>query len=120
MSSDVVHHSQRVATELSLGGGLSGIPFLSKPESAEQWLKYEQLFYSCLITGDDKSASLCLERLEERFGPSNEKIKGLRGVYDEAHTDGSKAEELLKSYVKELDASPTNIVSSNIACDVLS
>lgn len=115
MSLDVVHHSQSTATELTHGGGLS-LPFLSKSESAEQWLKYEQLFYSCLITGDDKSASLCLERLEQRFGASNDKVKGLRGVYNEAHVDGPKETEgLLKAYLNELDANPANIVGLIVA-----
>ena len=110
MAREILHHSQSVTTELGSGRTQLNIPLLSQQESAEQWLKYEHLLYSCLTTGDDKSASLCLDRLEQRFGTGNEKIRALRGVYDEAQTDGRKGEELLAVYEKGLASNVANIV----------
>jgi len=66
---------------------------------------------SCLRTGDEESARLCIGRLTERFGTSNERVLALAGLYDEA-TAKTEAElnEVLKSYEKILKNDPTNTV----------
>ena len=72
---------------------------------------YEQLFLSCLRTGDDKSAHLCLERLIDRFGASNERVMGLRGLYQEAVADDDAAlEKVLTEYEDALAEDPINTV----------
>ncbi|KAA6415452.1 MAG: tetratricopeptide repeat domain-containing [Lasallia pustulata] len=85
------------------------VPLLSNAESTELWAKYEQLFLSCLRTGDDKSAHLCLERLIDRFGATNERVMGLRGLYQEAVAEDDTAlEKVLQGYEDTLAADPTN------------
>lgn len=72
---------------------------------------------SCLRTGDEESARLCLGRLTERFGTSNERVLALIGLYDEATAkDEGELDEVLKSYENLLKNDPTNgvsILSSN-------
>ena len=53
-------------------------------DSAELWDDLEQLLYACLRTGDDESAFLCVEKLSQRFGSTNERVMALRGLYQEA------------------------------------
>ena len=87
------------------------IPFLSSPESVELWASYEKLLLSCLRTGDDKSAHMCLEKLIQRFGADNERVMGLRGLYQEAIADGDAAlEKILQEYNQVLDGDPANTV----------
>ncbi|KAL8680177.1 MAG: hypothetical protein Q9186_003589 [Xanthomendoza sp. 1 TL-2023] len=84
------------------------IPFISSPESAEIWTNYENLLYSCLRTGDDKAAHSCLERLGGRFGSDDERVMGLRGLYQEALAeDESALIELLHEYDSILAEDPT-------------
>src|SRR5207249_12169498 len=59
-------------------------PFITTSETPDSWTDLERLFLACLRTGDDKSAHLCLERLTQRFGPQDERVMGLRGIYQEA------------------------------------
>lgn len=61
---------------------------------------YEKLFLSCLRTGDDKAAFDCLEKLMGRFGATNERIMGLRGLYQEAVAEDDEA---LKRVLQEYD-----------------
>jgi len=64
---------------------------------------------SCLRTGDDKSAHLCLEKLSDRFGPKNERVMGLRGMYQEAVAEDDRAlERILEEYTTVLAEDPTN------------
>ena len=93
------------------------LSLLSKPESREAWAEYEQLFLACLRTGDDKSAHLCLERLTDRFGATDEKVMGLRGLYQEAIAEKeSQLEAILKEYHKILDENPVNVVCHTPHC----
>lgn len=93
------------------------IPFLSKPESPELWTTYERLLLSCLRTGDDKSAFMCLEKLIERFGASNERVMGLRGLYQESVAEGGPAlEKVLREYEVVLSEDPTNTVDPFKRC----
>ncbi|KAK2750227.1 hypothetical protein FQN55_002372 [Onygenales sp. PD_40] len=80
------------------------------PETPELWSNYEQLLLACLRTGDDKSALECLERLSKRFGPANERIMGLRGIYQEALAqDRAALEHILTGYDKVLAENPVNV-----------
>lgn len=89
------------------------IPFLSSPESVELWASYEKLLLSCLRTGDDKSAHECLEKLIQRFGATNERVMGLRGLYQEAVADDDAAlEKILHEYNEVLDGDSVNTVRS--------
>lgn len=106
-----LHLSQQASTLLTKPYSLSTLPFVAS-ENPEQWIEYEQLFLVCLRTGDDKSAHLCLDRLTERFGPANERIMGLRGLYQEATAkDPSALEVILKEYNKILAGNAVNVVS---------
>lgn len=74
-------------------------------------MDYEILFLSCLWTRDDESARRCLERLTDRFGASNERVMGLKGMYDEAVAEDIGAlERTLKGYESVLAEDPTNMV----------
>ncbi len=93
------------------GTSIVPIPLISYPESTETWLMYEKLLLSCLRTGDDKAAHLCLEKLIERFGATNKRIMGLRGLYQEAVADNDAAlERILKEYGEVLAEDPVNTV----------
>ena len=95
----------------STTGLLDTIPFISFSESTDLWMTYEKLMIACLRTGDEKSAHLCLERLIKRFGDSNERVMGLRGLYQEACAENKTAlEKVLKEYEGILGEDPTNIV----------
>ncbi|KAI5272557.1 hypothetical protein E4T47_04142 [Aureobasidium subglaciale] len=85
------------------------ISLLTTSESAEQWQASENLLVACLRTGDDQTASLCLDKLSQRFGPDNERVQALRGLYDEATAADEKALlNVLKSYDEILAEKPTN------------
>lgn len=87
------------------------IPFLSSPESTELWASYEKLLLSCLRTGDDRGAHLCLEKLIERFGATNERVMGLRGLYQEAVAkDNAALEKILREYDEVLEGDSANTV----------
>ncbi|TAQ84666.1 hypothetical protein B7494_g7005 [Chlorociboria aeruginascens] len=79
-------------------------------ESPELWMTYENLMMSCLRTGDDESAHLCLERLTERFGVKNERLMGLRGLFQEAiAADDAALKQVLEEYDVILAKDPSNI-----------
>lgn len=72
---------------------------------------YENLMLSCLRTGDEQSASLCLERLTERFGSDNERVMALRGLFQEAiANDDAALKQVLKEYDNILTKDPSNMV----------
>ena len=85
--------------------------FRTSVDSPEIWAFYENLFLSCLRTGDDKSAHMCLERLTDRFGASNERLMSLRGLYREAVAeDDSALTDILKDYEDVLKEALANTV----------
>ena len=87
------------------------IPLISYPESTDVWLMYEKLLLSCLRAGDDKAAHICLEKLIDRFGGTNERVMGLRGLYQEAVAgDDASLERILKEYDEALAEDPVNTV----------
>ena len=54
---------------------------------------------------------MCLEKLIDRFGATNERVMGLRGLYQEAVAENDGAlEKILKEYNGVLAKSPTNTV----------
>jgi tetratricopeptide (TPR) repeat protein len=82
------------------------LSLLNAPESSESWASHERLFYACLQAGDDKSAFLLLERLTQRFGPDNERVMGMRGLYQEAVAENEEdLRKVLQEYNKILSES---------------
>ncbi|KAL9092507.1 MAG: hypothetical protein Q9159_000854 [Coniocarpon cinnabarinum] len=80
-------------------------------DGPEKWAIHENLFYSCLRAGDDKSAFACLERLKARFGEDNERVMGLVGLYHEAMVPDKKGlDAMLKSYEQAMEEKPTNMI----------
>lgn len=107
ISQQTAHHLQTYGAVNSL----ISIPFLTRADSFDVWNTYEKLFISCLQTGDDESAHKCLEKLIARFGATNERVMGLRGLYQEAVAEGPSAlEKILKNYDDALAADPVNMV----------
>ncbi|KAI9729066.1 MAG: hypothetical protein M1828_000151 [Chrysothrix sp. TS-e1954] len=87
------------------------LSLLTTNDSAEKWLSYENLFYACLRTGDNRSAFACLQKLKDRFGEANERVMGLVGLYHEAVAPGEKQlEGILKSYEEAIGDRGTNMV----------
>lgn len=105
-----LHLAQQAPAILGLeskSGGTSS----NSTDTADYYARIEQLFLACLQTGDDQSAQACLDRLSLRFGPSNEKIMGLRGLYEEATAkDQSALTKCLQQYEATLSQNPVNIV----------
>ena len=54
---------------------------------------------------------MCLEKLIQRFGATNERVMGLRGLYQEAvAVDDAALEKILQEYNEVLDGDPANTV----------
>jgi len=82
----------------------------STADSPDTWTELEQLLYACLRTGDDQSAHLCLEQISHRFGPENERVMALRGLYQEAVApDEASLRKILQDYNKILTENPMNV-----------
>ncbi|CAG8979320.1 hypothetical protein HYALB_00002444 [Hymenoscyphus albidus] len=82
----------------------------SAAESPELWTTYENLMLSCLRTGDEQSAHLCLQRLTERFGADNERLMALRGLFQEATAEDDAAlKKVLEEYEKILAQDSSNM-----------
>ncbi|KAI9735782.1 MAG: hypothetical protein M1818_006391 [Claussenomyces sp. TS43310] len=80
------------------------------PESADLWITYENLILSCLRTGDEQSARLCLERLMSRFGSANERLRALQGLFQEATAENDTAlQRVLDEYDKVLTEDAGNM-----------
>ena len=95
----------------STGTTIIPIPFLSYAESTELWITCERQLLSCLRIGDDKAAHLCLERLIDRFGATNERVMGLHGLYQEAVAqDDATLNRILGEYNEVLADDPVNAV----------
>mgnify|MGYP006868034310 CR=1 FL=1 len=106
-----LHLAQQAPAILGQESG-SRVSSSNSSETADYYALLEQLLLACLRTGDDQSAHTCLNRLSLRFGPSNERIMGLRGLYEEATAkDQSALERCLQEYDNTLAQSPVNVVS---------
>jgi hypothetical protein len=80
-------------------------------------MSYEHLMLSCLRTGDEESAHLCIKRLTERFGADNQKLMALRGLFQEAVAkDDAALKQVLEEYDSILSDDPTNTVSFQLIC----
>ncbi|GKZ27466.1 hypothetical protein AbraIFM66951_005278 [Aspergillus brasiliensis] len=85
----------------------------SSPQGKDNHGVVEQLLFSCLQSGDDKSALLCTEQLAARFGVTDERIAGLTGMYEEAVAESqSGLEECLQRYDLALSENPVNLTRS--------
>jgi len=85
------------------------LTLLSADDTQDKWTTYENLFVSCLRTGDDKSARMILDKLVARFGDKNERVMAYQGMWAEARVENEKdMVEVLKEYGEELQADPTN------------
>ncbi|KAL9131870.1 MAG: hypothetical protein Q9217_000316 [Psora testacea] len=103
------HTAHFLRKNKAVGASKIPIPLWSSPESSELWMQYEKLMLSCLRTCDDKGAFLCLERLIRRFGATNEKVMGLRGLYQEAVAEDEAAlVRILREYEAVLAEDPVN------------
>ncbi|KAF2757040.1 tetratricopeptide-like protein [Pseudovirgaria hyperparasitica] len=92
----------------------SSLPYplslLSSSETEETWTIYENLFLSCLRTGDNVSARKCIDHLTARFGAVNERIMALTGIYKEAAAaDTAALVKVLDKYNEAIQADPTNM-----------
>ncbi|KAG8623771.1 hypothetical protein KVT40_008747 [Elsinoe batatas] len=86
------------------------LTLLTTSDTPEKWQTYENLLIACLKTGDDESAFLCLEELISRFGPTNERVQVLRGLYQEAMAkDDKQLQEVLEQYEEILAEVPGNM-----------
>lgn len=118
-NSEALSLSQQTAQYLkkyaSTGTLTIPIPFLSYREATDTWLMCEKLFLSCLRTGDDKAAFNCLEKLTDRFGATNDRIMGLRGIYQEAVAkDDAALERVLQKYNEILAEETVNMVGVSL------
>ncbi|KAL8852417.1 MAG: hypothetical protein Q9221_002723 [Calogaya cf. arnoldii] len=60
------------------------------------------------FSSDDKAANMCLEKLGGRFGTDDERIMGLRGLYQEAMAEDQPALlQMLREYDEILAENPT-------------
>lgn len=111
--SSILHVSQKAPILLSAAPPASKsfpMTLFEKSETPASWTDYERMFLSCLRASDDASAHLCLERLTARFGASDHRVMGLRGMYQEATADGTAGlEEVLQSYEGILQSDPMNL-----------
>ena len=95
----------------SRGASRIPLPLISASESPGLWANYEKYLVACLRTGNDKAAHLCLERLIQRFGATNERVMGLRGLYQEAVAqDDAALKRVLQEYNEVLAGDPVNAV----------
>lgn len=83
----------------------------SSSETVDQWATYENLLLASLRTGDDEAAAKCMDQLEARFGPDNERVMALRGLLSEAEAENNgELEAVLKQYDAILEGNSTNLV----------
>lgn len=65
---------------------------------------------SCLRTGDEPAARICLQRLTKRFGESNERVMALGGMLQEAAAEDDAAlHRVVKEYQTILTKDPSNM-----------
>lgn len=112
-AAEALHRSQQAPYVLTQASWTLPWPLslLITSDAPEKWTIYENLFYSCLRTGDNRSAFMCLERLKERFGESSERVMGLMAVYHEAVAANKEVMENFSAQFQEvINEQPTNMV----------
>ena len=86
------------------------LSLVSSEDTEETWATYENLYLSCLRTGDDKSARAILDKLISRFGDQNERVMAYQAMYAESRLESEMDQEsLLKDLGYLLEADPTNM-----------
>lgn len=124
MALDLVHPSPNISPETALHISQQAPPLLKSSlslpwplsiftadDSQDKWTTFENLYVSCLRTGDDKSARQLLDKLVERFGEKNERVMAYQGMWAESRIASDKDfVNVLKEYGDALDADPTNMV----------
>lgn len=88
------------------------LTLLLNSDAPEKWTVYENLFHTCLRTGDNEAAHKCLQEMLTRFGEANERVAGMVGLYREATAENEEdLKKLLVIYENAIKETPTNIVS---------
>ncbi|RAL06291.1 uncharacterized protein BO80DRAFT_395991 [Aspergillus ibericus CBS 121593] len=104
------HLAQRAPLILRRQGNMIPHTSVNSGKNPEDYGVIEQLLFSCLQSGDDKSALLCTEELAARFGVTDEKVTGLRGLYEEATAENRPTlEKCLQKYDLMLSENPVNL-----------
>lgn len=101
---EALHRSQQAPTILASPSIPIPYPLnlVTTSDAPEKWTILENLFYSCLRTGDNASALTCLQRLQARFGETNERVMGLMGIYHEAAAQEGKRLEVIEEQYREV------------------
>jgi hypothetical protein len=95
------------------------LSLIAASETPDSWTDLERLFLACLRTADDESALLSLERITQRFGPHDERVMGLRGLYQEAQArNPDDLEKILREYEDILSEKPMNVVRNTISAPI--
>ncbi|PYH47282.1 uncharacterized protein BP01DRAFT_355077 [Aspergillus saccharolyticus JOP 1030-1] len=93
----------------SIGDTTPIVPFPNR-ENPGDYDILEQLAFSCLQSGDDRSALRCIDILASRFGSSNNKVTALRGLHEEATAEGRpELVKCLHEYEVILSDDPVNL-----------
>ena len=110
--------SQQANTVLSKAAPTSSffpLSLITASETPDSWTDLERLFLACLRTGDDESAHLSLERLAQRFGSQDDRVMGLRGLYQEAVARNDEdLDKILGEYEDILSEKPMNVVRNTL------
>jgi tetratricopeptide (TPR) repeat protein len=123
MSTDLIYTSPSVAPETALRISQQAPPLLQSSksypwplslflssETQDQWTTIENLYISCLRTGDDESARQLLDKLVERFGDKSERVMAFQGMWAESHVENEKDFiKVLKEYGEALERDPANL-----------
>ena len=111
-----LHLSQsapRILSKPAPASSFFPLSLFKTPESPDVWAEHEQLFLSCLRTGDDSSAHQLLERITNRFGAKDERVMAMKGLYREAVAKDEKdLQSILTEYEMVLSEDAMNIVST--------
>ncbi|RAL15691.1 uncharacterized protein BO97DRAFT_432226 [Aspergillus homomorphus CBS 101889] len=100
----------KILERYSLLGEDTSVVSILNLENAENFDVLEQLAFSCLQSGDDRSALVCIDRLAKRFGSSNDKVAALQGLHEEATAEDRPAlEGCLHKYDTILSENPINL-----------
>jgi hypothetical protein len=112
--------SQKAPQVLKNDSGTLPYPLstLAIADTPERWTAYENLYVSCLRTGDDSSARAILDKLVQRFGDKNERVMAYQAMMAEAKAETEQdAIKVLKDLGEEIDADPSNFVgATSSAC----
>jgi Flp pilus assembly protein TadD len=123
MATDIVHPGPYPSPQTALHISQQAPPLLAASksypyplslllsgETQDQWSTIENLYISCLRTGDDESARQLLDQLLSRFGDKNERVMALQGMWAESRIENeADFVRVLKQYGEALEADPANM-----------